>query len=144
MNQEQNNFNNTQVNSEVSNDQVVNIAVEQNANSTQQQLDKPKNSIAIKIFAIIGAIVVAFVALFVAVFAIVSNSSEKLVCKSSQGNITIMYNEETISGYTAAGLSYDLDGQKKYAEQIGVDSYLQEFSYWFKSNTDGSCSFDDK
>ena len=55
-----------------------------------------------------------------------------------------MYNEETILGYTASGLSYDLDGQKKYAEQIGVDSYLQEFSYWFKSNIDGSCSFDDK
>ena len=31
------------------------------------------------------------------------------------------------------------DNQKKYAEQIGVDAYMKEFSTWFSSNTTGSC-----
>ena len=51
-----------------------------------------------------------------------------------------MYNDKTISGYTANGLSYDLDGQKKYAEEIGIDAYIEEFSTMFSNKTAGSCS----
>ncbi len=73
------------------------------------------------------------------IFGVTSLTSKKLVCKSSEGNITIMYNDKTIKGYTANGLSYDLDGQKKYAEQVGIDAYIKEFANWFKTNTTGSC-----
>ena len=39
-----------------------------------------------------------------------------------------------------AGQEGSLDQQKKYAEQVGIDAYLDEFSNWFSSNTTGSCS----
>jgi len=92
-----------------------------------------------KALMIIGGIIVAIVIIFAIAFFLVSSTSEKLVCKSDEGNITIMYNEDTITGYTASGLSYDLDEQKAYAEQIGVDAYLEEFKEFFASNTSGLC-----
>lgn len=89
---------------------------------------------------IIGGIAVGIIILVVAILVIVSITSKKLTCESSEGNITIMYNDETITGYTANGMSYDLDQQKAYAEQIGIDAYLTEFSTWFSNNTSGTCS----
>lgn len=88
---------------------------------------------------IIGGIVLGFVVLGCAIFAIVSMTSHKMKCESSAGNITIMYNDEKITGYTAAGMSYDMDAQGKYAEQIGIEKYLDEFSSWFAQHTDGTC-----
>lgn len=93
-----------------------------------------------KVLMIIGGIVVFIVILFIVIFGITSMTSKKLVCKSKEGNITLMYNDKTITGYTASGMSYDLNSQKKYAEQIGVDSYLKEFSKWFSTNTTGKCT----
>lgn len=92
-----------------------------------------------KVLMIIGGIFIFVIVLVVVLIAITSLNSKKLVCKSKEGNITIMYNEKTITGYTASGLSYDLDGQQAYAERIGVEQYLTEFSNWFSSNTSGSC-----
>ena len=92
-----------------------------------------------KILMVIGGIVVGILVLGVVIFGVTSLTSKKLVCKSNEGNITIMYNNKTITGYTANGISYDLDNQKKYAEQIGIDAYMKEFSTWFSSNTTGSC-----
>lgn len=92
-----------------------------------------------KVLMIIGGIVLGFAALFIVIFAITSATSNKLVCKSDEGNITIMYNDKTITGYTANGISYDMDGQKKVAEQIGIDSYITQFKQWFSTNTTGSC-----
>ena len=93
-----------------------------------------------KFLMIIGGIFLFLVILFIILFLIISATSKKLVCKSNEGNITIMYNNKTISGYTANGLSYDLDGQKKYAEEIGIDAYIEEFSTMFSNKTAGSCS----
>lgn len=109
-----------------------------------QQPVKPKKNNLIKIVAIIGGIVVGIVVLFVVIFSIISASSKKLVCESSEVNITIMYNEKGIMGYTANGMSYDLDVQKEYAKEIGMDAYITEFNSWFNSNTSGSCSIDGK
>ncbi|MBE5820849.1 MAG: hypothetical protein E7166_06375 [Firmicutes bacterium] len=92
-----------------------------------------------KVLMIIGGIVLGIAVLFVVIFAITSATSNKLVCKSDEGNITIMYNDKTITGYTANGISYDMDGQKKVAEQIGIDSYITQFRQWFSTNTTGSC-----
>ncbi len=83
---------------------------------------------------------VCIVLLAFIIIAFVSMTSKKLVCKSNEGNITIMYNDKKIKGYTASGFTYDLDGQQKYAEQVGIDAYLDEFSSWFSSNTTGSCT----
>lgn len=88
---------------------------------------------------VIGGIVVTAVIIIVVVFLAVSATSKKLKCKSPEGNIIIMYNDKTITGYTASKMTYDLDGQKKIAEQIGVDSYLEQFKIWFSTNTSGTC-----
>lgn len=92
-----------------------------------------------KALMIIGGIFIGIIAFVVVIFVITSATSKKLVCKSKEGNITLMYNDKTIKGYTANGITYDLDGQKKIAEQIGMTDYLEQFSQWFSSNTSGSC-----
>ena len=97
-----------------------------------------------KVLMIIGGIVVVIVILVIIVFFFFSMTSNKLVCECDEGtNITIMYNDKTITGYTAKGISYDLDGQKEYAESIGMDAYLDEFSTYYSSNTSGSCTRDE-
>lgn len=93
-----------------------------------------------KVLMIIGGIVVCVVVLFVVVFGITSATSKKMVCKSEEGNITIMYNDKTIKGYIAEGISYDFDNQKAYAEKIGIDAYLEEFSTFFRTSTTGTCT----
>ena len=93
-----------------------------------------------KILMIIGGIFLGVIVLVIVIFLFVSVTSKKLVCKSDQGDITIMYNSKTITGYTTKGMSYDLDHQKKYAERIGIDAYLDEFSNWFRTNTTGTCT----
>ena len=55
-----------------------------------------------------------------------------------------MYNDKEIVGYTATGMSYDLDEQKAYAKRIGVDAYINEFSTWFSTNTTGTCEKQEK
>lgn len=116
---------------------------QQNQNTSYVQQPKRKNPV-IKIFAIIGGFVVGIVVLAVVIISIVSSNSNKLVCKSNEGNITIMYNDNEITGYTASGMSYDLDQQKSYAKKVGVQAYLDEFSTWFETNTTGSCSVKEK
>lgn len=88
---------------------------------------------------IIGGIVVGAIVLGVIIFNIVAWTSNKLVCKSDEGNITIYYNDKNITGYKASGLSYDMDAQKQVAEQIGIEQYVEDFSTWFSTNTTGSC-----
>lgn len=88
----------------------------------------------------IGGIFVGIIVLVVVIFGITSATSKKLVCKSAEGNITIMYNNKNITGYTAVGMSYDMDGQKKVAKEIGIDAYIEEFKNWFSNNTSGSCT----
>ena len=119
------------------------MTYQQNQNTSYVQQPKRKNPV-IKIFAIIGGFVVGIIVLAVVIISIVSANSNKLVCKSNEGNITIMYNDNEITGYTASGMSYDLDQQKSYAKQVGVQAYLDEFSTWFETNTTGSCSVKEK
>ena len=92
-----------------------------------------------KILMVIGGIVVGILVLGVVIFGVTSLTSKKLVCKSSEGNITIMYNDKIITGYTANGISYDLANQQKYADQVGIYAYMKKFSTWFSSNTTGIC-----
>ena len=92
-----------------------------------------------KVLMIIGGIVLAIAAIAAIIIGITYATSKKMVCKSNEGNITIMYNDKKITGYTAKGIKYDLDGQQKLSEQIGVDEYLNQFSNWFSTNTTGTC-----
>lgn len=103
-----------------------------------------KKSSAPKVIAIIGGILGGFVIIFLVIFFFVSANSDKLICKSDEGNITIMYNKNGLTGYTTAGMSYDFDKQKEYAKKIGVDAYTKEFSQWFSTHTSGTCTIDGK
>ena len=87
------------------------------------------------LFAVIGAAVVALVVFLVITYF----SSDKLVCKSNEGDITIMYKNGKISGYTAINIDYNLSEQQQVAEDIGIDEYLKQFDLWFRSNTTGTC-----
>lgn len=91
--------------------------------------------------AIIAIIVfVVFIIIFgLGIYFLIFTTSKKMKCTSNEGNITIMYNDEKITGYNAYGIEYDLHGQKEYAKQIGIDAYLDEFATWFSENTTGSC-----
>lgn len=93
-----------------------------------------------KILIIIGGFIIGIIILGIIIFSAISATSKKMICKSNEGNITIMYNDKTLTGYTANRISYDYDGQKKYANQIGINAYLTEFATWFSNNTTGTCS----
>ena len=118
--------------------------VEKPINIQQPAPQKPKKNKLIMILAIIGGFVVGVILLFVVIFSITSANSDKLVCKSKKGNITIMYDDTRITGYSATGMSYNLDEQKKVAEKIGMDNYIIQFNDWFISNTSGSCTIKGK
>lgn len=90
---------------------------------------------SLKIIEIITALVI--VVLLIIIFKNVF--SNKLVCKSDEGNITIMYNDDTITGYTSKNISYDLKTQREIVKNMGVKDYLDSFSIWFSENTTGDC-----
>ena len=92
-----------------------------------------------KVLTIIGGFVVGVFALAALIILVVSLTSKKLVCKSDKGNITIMYNDKTLTGYTVKNVSYDFDNQKEYAKKIGVKEYIKEFKEFFESHTTGTC-----
>lgn len=93
-----------------------------------------------KVLTVIGGLFLVLVIVVAIILIVTSLTSKKLVCKSNEGNITIMYNDKTITGYTAKGITYDMDVQKQIAEQIGIESYITQFESWFKTNTTGSCT----
>lgn len=92
-----------------------------------------------KVLTIIGGIVVGLIVLGGVIFFFVSMTSNKLICKSSLGNITIMYNDKELTGYKTSGMSYQFDDQKEYAKTIGIANYIEEFKEWFIKNTEGTC-----
>ncbi len=107
-----------------------------------QQPAKPKKN---KLLVIILAIIIVGFISIGAIFYLSSAKSEKLVCKSDEGNITIMYNKKgKITAYLANGITYDFDEQKEVAEEMGIDDYIKDFDNWFKSNTSGYCTVDGK
>ena len=89
---------------------------------------------------IVGGVVLGFFVLGLAIFFGISAMSNKMSCKSTKGDITLMYTSDSLTGYTANGISFDLDGQQAIAEQVGIESYLDEFESWFETNTGGTCS----
>lgn len=113
-------------------------------NYTNSQPVKNDKSILWIILISVVIFPVLLIVFFIFVFSSISSNSNKLVCKSSEGNITIMYNESSITGYFATGIRYDLDGQKEIAKQIGTDSYISQFTAWFETNTTGTCSVQEK
>ena len=111
---------------------------------TSNNTNYKKKSSAPKVIAIVGGIFGGLLVLGLVIFFFVSANSDKLICKSKEGNITIMYNKDGLTGYTTVGMSYDYDEQKEYAKKIGVDAYTKEFSQWFATHTSGTCTINGK
>lgn len=109
----------------------------------QYQMPKKKTNIG-KIVLIILLVVIAIFAISFVIGMVILSKSNKLICESNEGNITIYYNDTGIVGYNANGLSYDLDGQKAYATKVGINAYLTEFESWFTTNTTCSCTIKEK
>jgi len=85
-----------------------------------------------------------FIGIIVGVFALsslVSDNTNKLVCKSNEGNVTILYTENGVVGYTAVGIDFDLDSAQSEAYSMGVDNYLEEYKSNFESTTSGKCTY---
>lgn len=142
-------MNNNQINFDPVTGQPIqngsNYQIQQQENQQYQQMpnynispQKKKNPIKI-ILMIIGGIAVFFIGLWCIIFFGTSALSNKLVCKSNEGNITIMYTDNQITGYKANGVSYNFDAQKQIAERIGVEDYISQFESMFTMKTTGNC-----
>ena len=93
-----------------------------------------------KIIIIIGISIFVLIS-FISIIIIFKPFSNKLVCKSKHGNITLIYNKKNITGYSAKNMTYKLDEQNKIAHQIGIEEYMKQFNEWFKNTTSGSCLY---
>ena len=104
---------------------------------------KDTNTVKIVLLVLGGVfllIIIFVIALFCFLLPGLFKSSHKLECKSNLGNITLMYSDKEIIGYTATGsLTYNLQEQKSIANQIGTEAYMNQFEIWFRQNTAGSC-----
>ena len=66
--------------------------------------------------------------------------TDQIFCESSQGSITIYFDEEDgLIGYTTKGFTFDLDGQKKVAKQFGMEAYKKNFNQFFVTTYKGTC-----
>lgn len=83
-----------------------------------------------------------FIIMVVVLLSIASINSNKLVCTSKEGNITINYSATEVIGYTSNGIKYDLDEQQEVSKRIGVARYVVDFTSWFESNTSGTCKIE--
>ena len=82
-----------------------------------------------------------FVVALLTLICVGCGNNKKISCKSDEGSIKLTYNEKTIVAYSAVGYEFDFDGQKTYAEKVGIDSYIDEFEQWFTNNTtNGKCT----
>ena len=117
---------------------------QQTSQISNNQLQPKKTNKGVLIIAVLIGCIGVFVTIFIIIFTMMSANSEGLVCKSKEGNITIMYKNNEIIGYTAVGITYNLDKQKEYAKKVGIDAYIKEFSTWFSNNTSGKCTINGK
>lgn len=92
-----------------------------------------------KALMIIGGIVVAIFLCTGGFLFYQYQTSDQLICESEVGSITLLYDEDTIKGYFAKGITYNLDEQRAYAENVGIEAYLKEFADFFLHNMNGTC-----
>ncbi|MDD3186872.1 MAG: hypothetical protein PHD02_00120 [Bacilli bacterium] len=66
--------------------------------------------------------------------------SNRLVCTSAAGDITIYYNENEIIYYTSTGvITYNIESQNSYAKKIGITAYIDNFETWYQDTMNGTC-----
>ncbi len=74
-----------------------------------------------------------------------SESSDRLECKSSNGNIMILYDEKGVIGYsTIESLSYDLYDEQEIASKMSASNYINQYKINFENSYDGTCIIKEK
>lgn len=115
---------------------ILNNSSKPTTNNVSQSVKEKKKKGPL-FYIIVG--IVAFILIVAVILIVLFATGKKMKCTSSQGDITLIYNDKTITGYKAKNIGYDLDEQQDYAELVGVEKYLDEFTKWFENNTDGTC-----
>ena len=87
--------------------------------------------------AVIGGITLTVFGVGAAVVLVINFMQHKLICTSDIGDITITYNDQTITRYKANGFQYNLESQQEYVEEVGINTYIVEFKDNFREVTKG-------
>ena len=53
--------------------------------------------------------------------------------------ITLMYNDDGLTGYTAKGVTFEEKKAKEYIKQVGIKQYIEEFKKSFVYYYGGTC-----
>lgn len=101
---------------------------------------KSASSRSSKVITVLSIFLLMTAIIGIIVYLLFSLKEQRMTCTSPAGNITITYDESSITGYSAsAEVKYDLPSQQVYAGSVGIDNYLDEFQGWFEASTDGTC-----
>ncbi len=93
--------------------------------------------------AIIGGITVTVFGTGAAVVFAINLMQHKLICTSDIGEITVTYNDQNIVNYKSDDFSFNLEEHQKYAQEAGINKYIEEFSDNFRNVTKGgSCTIE--
>ena len=128
------------INDQNSNEKIINLMSNNSTDLYKKgprvyEVKKEKSNLPV-------VIVLTFILLLVLgyiIFIIYNTASRKMVCESKQGDITIIYNKKSVTGYKSSSITYNIYEQREYADEIGIENYLDEFSKWFNENTNGVC-----
>ena len=114
--------------------------------SFQPPQEKKKMNKKLKIALCIIIPLVIIIIVVAILFTVVFNNNDKLSCEAnyrgSNVSITLYFNDKQLVGYNAINMEYNYEEQQKYAQEIGIQNYLQEFNQNFEDDYEGSCKID--
>ncbi len=111
-----------------------------NSNNYNSNISKRKTKPWVIVLIIISTILLFLI--LIGVYAYFTY--DVLVCKYSDGDITIVYSDKKLVSYMTHGMGYEWEEQRNLAKKIGTDAYIKEFTEWFSKNTTGSCTINGK
>lgn len=106
-------------------------------------VEKKKNNASILII----IVVCSLVTLFGFIFIILNDKSNKLICKSERGNITIIYDDEIITNYKSVVVNnsqfvMNYDYSVKLIRKYGLAEFLDALKKLFEEDSNGSCKYE--
>lgn len=89
--------------------------------------------------------VIGFIGIILFTFSVVDKNSDKLICTSSKGSITIYFNGDKIQGVASSNIPYERNIEDSKSRNMGQKEYMNAYSTWFTEyTTDGTCSIEYK
>ncbi len=92
-------------------------------------------------------IVVSLLTLLGLIICISNEKSNKLICKSERGNITIIYDDEIITNYKSVVVNnsqfvMNYDYSVKLIRKYGLAEFLDALKTLFEEDSNGSCKYE--